>query len=184
MVRDKKAPPMGIPPRKKEMRKEIKPIQTISPKGMTSPEYERKITMKAVAILKTSDYGVLSTISQNGYPYGVPLSFVFIHNAIYFHSATEGQKLDAILNNSKVSFCVVGQTSILPDKFSTKYESVIVFGLAAEVFDDEKNAVLLEILNKYSLDYIEKGKEYIKNASNATKVIKISIEHISGKARK
>ncbi|MBP2032010.1 nitroimidazol reductase NimA-like FMN-containing flavoprotein (pyridoxamine 5'-phosphate oxidase superfamily) [Clostridium algifaecis] len=53
-----------------------------------------------------------------------------------------------------------------------------------EVFDDEKNTVLLEILNKYSTDYIEKGKEYIKNASKATKVIKINIEHISGKARK
>ncbi len=52
MVRDKKAPPMGMPPRKKEMRKEIKPIQTISPKGMTSPEYERKITMKAVAVTR------------------------------------------------------------------------------------------------------------------------------------
>ncbi|MTI58747.1 MAG: pyridoxamine 5'-phosphate oxidase family protein [Firmicutes bacterium] len=139
---------------------------------------------EVIEILKNSDYGILSTISQNGYPYGVPISFVFFNNSIYFHGATEGHKLDNILNNSKVSFCVVGQTCILPDKFSTKYESVIVFGMAVDVLDDEKNTALLEILNKYSPNYIAKGKEYIKNASKATKVIKISIEHISGKARR
>jgi nitroimidazol reductase NimA-like FMN-containing flavoprotein (pyridoxamine 5'-phosphate oxidase superfamily) len=137
-----------------------------------------------IDILKNSDYGILSTISQKGYPYGAPVSYVYINNSIYFHGATEGHKLDNILNNSKVSFCVVGQTCILPDKFTTKYESVIIFGMAVEIFDDEKSLALLEILNKYSPDYIENGKEYIKNASKATKVIKINIEHISGKARR
>ncbi|ABR50369.1 pyridoxamine 5'-phosphate oxidase-related, FMN-binding [Alkaliphilus metalliredigens QYMF] len=139
---------------------------------------------EVIQIIENSDYGILSTVSQNEYPYGVPVSFVFINNSIYFHCATEGHKLDNILNNNKVSFCVVGETCILPDKFSTKYESVILLGIANEVFDDEKNTALLEILKKYSPDYIEKGKEYIKNASKATKVIKISIEHISGKVRR
>lgn len=139
---------------------------------------------EALEILKICEYGVLSTIDKNGYPYGVPLSYVYIDNSIYFHSATEGNKLDNILNNNKVSFCVVGKTSILPDKFSTKYESVIVFGKATEAIADEKNKALLEILNKYSPDFIEKGKTYIQNASSKTKVIKITIEHISGKARK
>lgn len=137
-----------------------------------------------VEILKNNSYGVLSTISQNGYPYAVPVSYVYLNNSIYFHSATEGHKLDNILANNKVSFCVVGGTCILPEKFSTKYESVIIFGTAAEIFEDEKNAALLEIIKKYSPDYITEGKEYIKNSSNATKVIKISIDHFSGKARK
>ncbi|APM37817.1 pyridoxamine 5'-phosphate oxidase family protein [Clostridium kluyveri] len=139
---------------------------------------------EVIEILKNNSYGILSTVSQNSYPYGVPVSYVFLNNSIYFHCAVKGHKLDNILNNSKVSFCVVGQTCILPDKFSTKYESVVVFGRAVEAFDGEKNRALLEILNKYSPDYIEKGKEYIKNSSKATKVIKISVEHISGKARK
>lgn len=139
---------------------------------------------EVIEILKNSDYGILSTVSQNGYPYGVPVSFVFINNSIYFHSATEGHKSDNILNNSKVSFCVVGQTCILPDKFSTNYESVVVFGRAVEVIEDEKDTTLLEMINKYSPDYMEEGKEYIKNASIRTKVIKINIEHISGKARR
>lgn len=139
---------------------------------------------EAIEILKNCDYGILSTVSENGYAYGVPISYVYMSNSIYFHCAKEGHKLDNIRNNNRVSFCVVGQTCILPDKFSTKYESVIIFGRAEEVFDDEKNIVLLEILNKYSQDYIEEGKEYIKKSGTGTKVIKIDIEHISGKARR
>ncbi|MFL0194155.1 pyridoxamine 5'-phosphate oxidase family protein [Clostridium sp. WILCCON 0269] len=139
---------------------------------------------ESIELLKSCDYGILSTIGEDGYAYGVPLNYVYINNSIYFHSAEEGHKLDNLINNARVSFCVVGQTSILPDKFSTKYESVIIFGRANEVFDNEKNTALLEILNKYSPEYIEKGKEYIKNASVKTKVIKIGIEHISGKARR
>ena len=139
---------------------------------------------EVIELLRQCDYGVLATISQNGYPYGVPISYVYMNNSIYFHCATEGHKLDNIINSNKISFCVVGETCILPDKFSTKYESVIIFGRAIEVFDDEKGSAFLEILNKYSPDYIEKGKEYIKNSNAKTKVIKISIEHISGKANR
>lgn len=135
-------------------------------------------------ILKNNSYGILSTISENGYPYGVPISYVFFNNSIYFHCAVEGHKLDNILNNDKVSFCVVGETCVLPSEFSTKYESIIAFGRVSEVFDDEKNMALLEILSKYSPDFIEQGKEYIDKAGKATRVIKICVEHISGKARR
>jgi uncharacterized protein len=139
---------------------------------------------EAVAILEKGEYGILSTVDKNGYPYGVPVSYVYLNDSIYFHSAVEGNKLDNISEHNKVSFCVVGQTSILPEKFSTEYESVIVFGTASEVFDDEKNTALVEIVKKYSSEYIEKGNEYIKNASAKTKVIKIHMDHISAKARR
>lgn len=146
---------------------------------------DREIQIEEVKeILIKEQYGVVSTISKDGYPYGVPISYVYLDNAIYFHSATEGHKLDNIFNNSKVSFCVVGKTCVLPDKFSTNYESVVIFGDANEVFDEEKNTVLIGILKKYSPEYLEKGKVYIKNAGSKTKVIKININHISGKARK
>ena len=135
-------------------------------------------------LLMRGEYGILSTIGENGYPYGVPVNYVFIDNAIYFHCAVEGQKLDNIMNNDKVSFCVIGETRVLPEQFSTKYESVIIFGKANEIYDDEKNIALLEILNKYSKEYLEKGKQYIKNADAKVKVLKINIEYISGKARK
>ncbi len=146
---------------------------------------DRKISdNQARELLKNNTYGVLSTIGVDGYPYGVPLNYVFFNDAIYFHCAADGHKSDNIASDNKISFCVVGQTQVLPDKFSTKYESVIIFGRATEIFDAEKNIYLSELINKYSADYIEQGKEYIQKASTNTKVVKLSIEHISGKARR
>lgn len=84
----------------------------------------------------------------------------------------------------KVAFTVVGQTCVLPDQFSTTYESVIIFGRAIEICGDEKNKALLEFINKYSPDFMKQGKEYMDKAGKATRVIKISIKHISGKAKK
>ncbi len=139
---------------------------------------------EAIEILKKCNYGTLSTVNKDGYPYGVPVSYVYFNDAIYFHCAVEGSKLNNIAGNNKVSFSVVGETCILPSEFSTKYESVIIFGKATEVFDSEKNDVFMEIIDKYSPDFMTEGKKYVENAGGKTKVIKISIEHISGKARR
>lgn len=180
------------------MENEKKIIRKYKPKGKTKQKYIRGITMfremrrkdreidvnEAKEILRNSEYGVLSTVGENGYPYGVPVNYVYVDDAIYFHCAIEGYKLDNISYNHKVSFCVVGETSIISNEFSTNYESVVVFGKAEEAYDDEKDLALLELIKKYSPEYIEKGKKYIKNAGSETKVIKISIEYISGKARR
>ena len=146
---------------------------------------DRKLNEEDVAaLLERTEYGVLSTIDVNGYAYGVPISYVYVNNAIYFHCAVEGHKLENIKNNNKVSFCVVGETEPIPEKFSMKYQSAVIFGRAVEVSGDEKYTALLALVEKYSSQYIEKGKNYIKNDQHRTKVIKIDIEHISGKAKK
>src|SRR5512139_1817387 len=99
---------------------------------------------EAKGILLKGEYGILSTVSPDGQPYGVPLNYSYTGDGIYFHCAVEGHKLENIQANNKVSFCVVGQTEVLPEKFSTKYESVIVFGEASEVTGDEKHKGLIE----------------------------------------
>jgi len=138
----------------------------------------------AMIILIQGEYGVLSTVSDKNEPYGIPLNYSIRDNSIYFHSAVEGEKIEHIQNNNRVSFCVVGRTKILPSKFSTGYESVIVFGEIEEVYDDEKQKALEDIVHKYSPDFEEKGKSYIEASSFETRVFKITIEHLSGKARK
>ncbi|KAJ49813.1 hypothetical protein BD780_001971 [Clostridium tetanomorphum] len=137
----------------------------------------------AFELLKNGEYGVLSLVGENDYGYGVPLSYTLIDNYIYFHCAIEGFKLDSMKKNNKVSFCVVGKTETLPEKFSTKYESTIVFGKAYEVENEEKETALQSIIEKYSPNYIPQGIEYIKRAAHKTKVIKIEIENINGKKR-
>jgi len=146
---------------------------------------DRKIDDKeAVRILEEAQYGILSTTGSNGYAYGVPLSYAYSGGRIYFHCATAGQKLDNISCNNRVSFCVVGKTTPLPQSFAVNYESVVVFGEAVEVFDDEKQAALEAIIAKYSPEFTEKGLKYIKNSSREARTFKIEIEHMTGKARR
>lgn len=135
-------------------------------------------------LLKNGEYGVISTIGENGYPYTTPLSYVYHNKALYFHCALEGSKLDNIRYNERVSFCVVGKTKVLQDKFSTEYESVIVFGKAFEAKGEEKKEALIEILNKYSPDFLAEGFQYIDRAIDKTCVIKIEIDRVTGKARR
>ncbi len=139
---------------------------------------------EAIEILKKGEYGILSTISVDGGPYGVPVSYRYSGSAIYFHSATEGHKIENLKANNSVSFCVVGKTEVLPDKFATKYESVIVFGKAFELTDDEKHDALVELLKKYSPGFLKEGLGYIESASRKTKVYKIAVDSITGKSRK
>ncbi len=139
---------------------------------------------EAIAILNKAEYGVLSTVAENGEPYGVPLNFCSINHCIYFHCAVEGQKLDNIKQNRSVSFCAVGNTEVLPDKFGTKYESVIVSGEAEEVFDMNKQLALEGILHKYSPEFIDKGIKYIEDLKEKTRVFKITINKLTGKARR
>ena len=144
---------------------------------------DREVTIKeAKQILSKAHYGVLSTVGADGQPYGIPLNFVHKNNAIYFHCALGGHKLDNIEGNAKASFCVVGNTKVLPDKFATEYESAVVFGVAAEVHGTERHQALLWLIEKYCSDFIEEGKKYIELKDKAVKVIKIDIKHISAKA--
>ena len=146
---------------------------------------DREISINdAREILTKACYGVLSTMSENGYPYGVPVNYVFYNGYIYFHSAKEGHKIDNIKNNSKVSFSIVGSEEVLPDQFTTDYESVVAFGDAEEVYELEKGEALLEIIKKYSPEFIEKGEKYIETLGSKTAVLKIDIKHLSGKSRR
>lgn len=149
-------------------------------------EMRRKDKMKtneeAVQILTECTNGVLSVNGDDGYPYGVPVSYVYRDGKIYFHCAGEGHKLDAIRKDPKVSFSVVGADNINPGKFTTSYKSVICFGKAAVIDSDERKQEILEyILEKYSSDFMEGGLKYIKTMWEKTFVVEISIEHMTGK---
>ena len=123
-------------------------------------------------------------MSADGQPYGVPVSYSYVDDALYFHSAMEGHKLENLAVDSRVSFCVVGKTEVLPDKFGTRYESAIAFGKAIEVDGDEKLRGLTELLKKCSPDYLKEGQLYIEATAVRTRVYKITIDSLTGKSRK
>lgn len=136
---------------------------------------------EAFELLKNCEYGILSTIGEDGYPYGVPVNYVCSENEILFHCAVEGHKIDNINYSDKVSFCTVDDTKVVPENFTSKYKSVIAFGKILELQGEEKKAALVKILEKYSPEYMDKGREYIQRAFDKLMVYKITIEYITGK---
>ena len=140
-------------------------------------------TEDAISILRDAEFGIMSAISDNQTPYGVPLSFCLIGKHIYFHSATEGHKITSITANPSVSFCAVGSTCVIPGEFGIKYESVIISGIATEVLSKEKQIALEGLLSKYAPKHFQEGLKYMQRLYDRTRVFKISIDTISGKAR-
>jgi len=135
-------------------------------------------------IMETAEYGILSTIGEDGFPYGVPLNFVYKDNNIYFHGAKTGHKLDNMEYNSKVSFCVVTDVELIPDDFNTKFKSVIAFGEVEEVSEENKNEVLLLFIEKFSKDFLKSGIEYVKKSGSSAKIFSINVEHMTAKGKK
>jgi hypothetical protein len=139
---------------------------------------------EAIRILENCEYIVLSTVGSDNQPYGVPLNFCMFNESIYFHCALEGHKIDNFTNNPRVSICGVGKTRVLASHFGTEYESTVVFGEIAEVFDSEKQRALEEMLRKYSGDFFDKGLKHIEASRNRTRVFRIPMDNITGKSRK
>lgn len=135
-------------------------------------------------IMNTAEYGILSTVDENRFPYGVPVNFVYQDGSIYFHSALTGHKVDNITFSSKVSFCVVTDVDLIPDDFNTRYKSVISFGEVEEVAGEEKQRALVLFLEKFSKDYLESGREYIRKAGEKARVYKIEVKHMTAKGKK
>jgi len=135
-------------------------------------------------LLRKGEFGILSMCSTENEGYGIPISYVFDHDTIYFHCAIEGSKLKYLRNNNRVSFCVVGDTKIMPSKFGTLYNSAIAFGEIREIEGDEKREALMLFLEKYSSEFIDEGVEYINKLYERVKILKLPIDAITGKSRK
>lgn len=135
-------------------------------------------------ILQNGEYGILSTCGRDGYPYGVPVNYACADDKIFFHCAKNtGHKQENLGFSDKVSFTVVGRTEVVPEKFSDRFESVILFGTAKKLSDgEEKRTALLKLIEKYSPDFIDKGRRYIDASADQTDVYEITIETMTGKS--
>lgn len=144
---------------------------------------------EARELLHKGEYGVLSMVDGTGgktVAYGIPVSYVWDgQDALYVHCAKEGRKLRCAAQNACVSFCVVGPTQVIPDKFTTAYQSVVLecraeMGLA----EVERREALQMILDKYSSDYAEIGKTYAERSFARTEVLKLNVVRWSGKSKR
>lgn len=136
-----------------------------------------------IAVLQENTAGVLAVSGDGGYPYAVPLSYVYEDNALYFHCAKTGHKLDALKRCDRASFCVIDQDRVVPEKYTTYYRSVIVFG-RAKVMEDpaEIRSAIEKLAMKYAPGDSEEGRDAAIHRDLARLcMIKMEIEHMTGK---
>ncbi|HHW66501.1 MAG: uncharacterized protein PWP07_349 [Epulopiscium sp.] len=133
------------------------------------------------AVMNRCTNGVLACIGDEGYPYAVPLSYVYHNGKIYFHSAKAGHKLDAIMKDPKVSFAVIDEDTIVSKEFTSYFRSAIAFGKARIVEGDERQEAFRALVEKYSGDQPEEAKQNEIDRCTQAYIIAIDVEHITGK---
>lgn len=135
------------------------------------------------AVLLRGTAGVLALMGDKAFPYAVPISYVYDGEHIYFHSATEGHKIDAIQRNPNASFAVIDRDEVIPEKYTTAFRSVIVFGSIRIIEDDtEKRAAVRKLALKYAPDNTEQQHAAeIDGAWSRFCMLEMSIAHMTGK---
>ncbi len=138
---------------------------------------------EAKALLKQSRRGVLAMNGDDGYPYAIPVNYIYDenHQRIYFHGARAGHKVDAIKACDKICFTVYGNETIKEETWAPFMQSVVVFGKCHLLENNEKAMTLLK---KFAMKYYPSEQmvdEEIKTAGKAVQLFEIEIEHLSGK---
>ena len=133
-------------------------------------------------ILGRCTSGVLALAGDGGYPYAVPLSYVYVDGAIIFHSAVEGHKVDAIKRDNRCSFCVIEQDEIKPAEFTTYFRSVIAFGRIHILETADEKVQALRLLGCRYSPGDEPGLQHeIDKSLDHVLLLRLNIDHLSGK---
>lgn len=136
----------------------------------------------SLEILEKSSSGVLALLGDEGYPYTVPISYVYSDGKIYFHGAKSGHKVDAIRNCDKASFCVVEKDEVIAEEYTTYFRSVVAFGRIRILEKEADIRRSIEILAaKYGPGDKEKDLQAIEREYAALCMFELSVEHLTGK---
>lgn len=139
----------------------------------------------ALQVADKCEWVVLSMVDPDGRPYCVPLSIVREGNAIYFHTARLGRKLDCLRRNPRVCMAMVGDTLRPADQFTTAYESAIAEGMAQEVTDEaEKRRALKRLCLRHTPANMENFERELERSFAVTGVWKMEIDVIAGKCKR
>ena len=133
-------------------------------------------------ILKTERRGVLAVNGDGGYPYALPVNFYYdeAEGKIYFHTAREGHKMEAMKSSDKVCFTVYNSGEQRGD-WSYYVKSVIAFGRVKPV---EDTVAKFEKAKAFGMKYYPSEEELdaeLKRDFERVTIMEITIEHISGK---
>lgn len=137
---------------------------------------------ESISILKNATSGTLALLGDGGYPYSLPISYVYSDGKLYFHSALRGHKIDAIRQCDKASFSVIEKDDVKPKEYTTYFRSVICFGRIRIIDNpDEKLRTVRLLGNRYNPGDDEALKHEIEKSAKAMCMIEFTIEHLTGK---
>jgi len=133
---------------------------------------------ESIGILQKATSGTLALLGDNGYPYAVPISYIYHEGKLYFHSALSGHKVDAIRGCDKASFCVIEQDDVQPKKYTTFFRSVIAFGRIHIIEDENEKMTTARLLgNRYNPNDEESLKKELEHGFARMLMIRFDIEH-------
>ena len=137
---------------------------------------------ETIQIFERGTSGVLALSGDEGYPYAVPLSYVYADGRIIFHGAKSGHKIDAIRGCEKASFCVIDRDQVVPEEYTTWFRSAIAFGRVRIIDQDAEKRAAIELLaEKYSPDDPEGWRAEIEREYKILCMFELRIEHMTGK---
>jgi len=137
---------------------------------------------ESISIIERATSGTLALLGDDDYPYAVPISFVYHDGCLYFHSAVEGHKIDAIRRHDKASFCVIDQDDVHGEQYTTFFRSVIAFGHISIIEnEDEKIAAARMLGNRYNPNHDEALKKEMEKGLHRMVMLRMNIEHLTGK---
>ncbi|MEE0772023.1 MAG: pyridoxamine 5'-phosphate oxidase family protein [Anaerovoracaceae bacterium] len=139
----------------------------------------------ALMVVDKCEYATIAMTDTDGLPYCLPITIARDNDTIYFHTAKEGKKTDALKNSPAVCMSCVGDTLRATDKFTTEFESAVIRGSACEVTDDdEKIHALRLICQRHTPANMKQFDAAIEKSLARTGVWKIDIAEITGKRKK
>ena len=137
----------------------------------------------AKELLRTSRRGVFAVNGDDGYPYAIPINFLYDEDAqkIYFHGSRAGHKVDSLRACDKVCFTVYGNETVRDEPWAPYMQSVVVFGRCRLLESGEESLALVKrFAVKYYPDESLVDIE-IAEGGKAVQMYEITIEHYSGK---
>ncbi len=121
--------------------------------------------------------------TDNEFPYIVPFNYGYQDNTLFFHSATNGKKIDLIRKNNKVCFEIEYSSKIIRGKkvcdWTTKYRSIIGYGTIEIVRDALQKKSRMDIIMKHN----GRSNENIYDANHLKNmvILKLSIHSLTAK---
>lgn len=138
-------------------------------------------TEETEALLDRNTSGVVAVMGDEGFPYGVPVSYVYLDGRIYFHSGKKGYKTECFAERPKVCFTVIDTDDIVEEEYTSYFRSAIATGTIRIADGDERRTAFLAMCRKYSGSMPEDEHVRQVDGCSASYIYAIDIVSLTGK---